>query len=155
MESAGLSCARNTHPPHAMPMPRARKRNPLIRTILFVTGILVIIISPIVGAIPGPGGIFVFAAGLVLVLQNSSWARKQFARWKKRYPKFGNLADTALQRRSARRRRLRDQDALLDAGLPPADPDWSQPADWPRLIGHQWRRLTRRGKAAKPGDATR
>lgn len=132
-------------------MSAARPRNPLIRSVLFVTGILVIIASPIVGAIPGPGGVFVFAAGLVLVLQNSKWARKHFARWKRRYPKFGNLADTALRRRSFRRRRLRDQDAALDAGLPPPDPDWSHPADWPRLFGQALRRITgrRRGEGMR------
>lgn len=91
-------------------MPRARARSPLKRTILFVTGILVILVSPIVGAIPGPGGIFVFAAGLVLVLQNSKWARRNFARWKRKYPRFGNLADRALQRRSAKRRRARGKE---------------------------------------------
>lgn len=125
-------------------MPRVRTRNPFVRTILFVTGILIIIISPIVGAIPGPGGIFVFAAGLVLVLQNSSWARRNFARWKRRWPKFGNLADTALQRRSAKRRRSRDAEALEAAGLPPAEPDWSQPGDWGRLIKLWWGKLTGR-----------
>lgn len=91
-------------------MPRARPRSPLMRTLLFVTGILVIIVSPIVGAIPGPGGVFVFAAGLVLVLQNSGWARKRFARAKRRWPRFGHYADMALRRRSARRRRTRDKE---------------------------------------------
>ncbi|MCW3835446.1 hypothetical protein ACFQ1E_07115 [Sphingomonas canadensis] len=138
-----------------MPAHAPRRRNPLVRSILFATGVLVIIASPIVGAIPGPGGIFVFAAGLVLVLQNSAWARKRFARWKRRYPKFGNLADTALRRRSARRRYKREQDAILDAGLPPADPDWSIPSDWPRLARHALRRLLGRTPPAGPRDSTR
>lgn len=88
-------------------MPRTRSRSPLMRTLLFAAGVLVIIVSPIIGAIPGPGGIIVFAAGLVLVLQNSNWARKHFARAKKRWPRFGGLADRALQRRSGKRRRER------------------------------------------------
>ncbi|WP_262503925.1 MULTISPECIES: hypothetical protein [unclassified Sphingosinithalassobacter] len=70
-----------------------------------------ILAAPIVGVIPGPGGIFVFAAGLVLVLQNSRWARRHFVRAKRRWPRFGALADRALRRRSARRRRLRQRDA--------------------------------------------
>lgn len=90
-----------------------RGRNPLTRTILFVTGILVIIVSPVVGAIPGPGGVFVFAAGLVLVLQNSEWARKHFARAKRRWPRFGHYADMALRRRSFRRRQTRAREAAL------------------------------------------
>ncbi len=84
------------------------RRNPIVRTVLIVTGVALILISPIVGAIPGPGGVFVFAAGLVLVLQNSLWARHHFARIKRRWPRFGHYADMALRRRSARRRRERD-----------------------------------------------
>ena len=32
----------------------------------------------LVGAIPGPGGIFVFAAGLALVLKTSMWAKRRY-----------------------------------------------------------------------------
>ena len=94
-------------------MPRSRLRSPLVRTILFVTGLLVIAASPLVGVIPGPGGVFVFAAGLVLVLQNSVWARKRFARLKTRWPRFGHYADMALRRRSFRRRQQREKDAAM------------------------------------------
>lgn len=72
-----------------------------------------IAVSPLVGILPGPGGIFVFAAGLVLVLQNSLWAQKRFCRAKRRWPRFGHYADRALRRRSARRRRLRAQEAKI------------------------------------------
>ncbi|MBO9711551.1 hypothetical protein [Sphingomonas sp.] len=82
-------------------------RNPLVRTLLLLLGLLVIGVSPLVGIIPGPGGIFVFAAGLVLVLQNSGFARRHFARAKRRWPKFGHYADMALRRRSFRRRQAR------------------------------------------------
>lgn len=88
-------------------------RSPLVRTVLFVTGALLIAVTPLVGIIPGPGGIFVFAAGLVLVLQNSVWAQKVFARTKRRWPRFGHYADKALRRRSARRRRERAAEAKI------------------------------------------
>lgn len=94
-------------------MAQARRRNPLVRMALFATGSLLILVSPIVGAIPGPGGVFVFAAGLVLVLQNSDWARRHFARAKRRWPRFGHYADMALRRRSFRRRRERAKEAAL------------------------------------------
>ena len=90
-----------------------RGHNPLTRTILVLAGILTIIVSPIIGAIPGPGGVFVFAAGLVLVLQNSELARKHFARAKRRWPRFGHYADMALRRRSFRRRQSRAKEAAL------------------------------------------
>jgi hypothetical protein len=93
-------------------MPRARK-SPAIRIALLVTGFLLIAVTPLVGVVPGPGGIFVFAAGLVLVLQNSNWARKRFARLKRRWPRFGHYSDMALRRRSFRRRQQRDKDAAI------------------------------------------
>jgi hypothetical protein len=93
-------------------MPRARK-SPAIRIALLVTGFLLIALTPLVGVVPGPGGIFVFAAGLVLVLQNSNWARKRFARLKRRWPRFGHYSDMALRRRSFRRRQQRDKDAAV------------------------------------------
>jgi hypothetical protein len=94
-----------------MAKPRNARRNPLLRTILFGLGVALIVAAPLVGVIPGPGGILVFAAGLVLVLRNSHWARRNFVRWKHRWPRFGKLADRALQRRSAHRRRLRAREA--------------------------------------------
>jgi hypothetical protein len=85
----------------------AKRSNPLLRTLLVVLGMLIMLVSPIVGVIPGPGGIFVFAAGLILVLKNSHRARTEFVRFKRRSPRFGHYADMALRRRSARRRKER------------------------------------------------
>ncbi|MBB5717215.1 hypothetical protein FHR23_000122 [Stakelama sediminis] len=84
---------------------------PLWRFILILTGLVLMVGAPIVGILPGPGGIFVFAAGLVLVLRNSLWARRHFARIKRRWPWFGDLADRALRRRSAARRRQKKRDS--------------------------------------------
>ncbi|MDP5280623.1 hypothetical protein Q9Q95_16975 [Sphingomonas sp. DG1-23] len=93
-------------------MSRARK-SPAVRIALLMTGFLLIVATPLVGIIPGPGGIFVFAAGLVLVLQNSKWARRRFARLKRRWPRFGHYSDMALRRRSFRRRQQRARDAAI------------------------------------------
>ena len=68
--------------------------------------------TPLVGVIPGPGGIFVFAGGLALMLQNSRWAKRQFVHGKRRWPKMGHYADLGLRRASARRRRDRDRESL-------------------------------------------
>ncbi|MGF1550461.1 MAG: hypothetical protein ACFBQW_08045 [Sphingomonadaceae bacterium] len=80
---------------------------PVVRTGLFALGCLLMIVSPIVGAIPGPGGIFVFAAGLALALKYSQWAKRQYARFKRKRPRLGRWADRGLGRRSARRRAAR------------------------------------------------
>lgn len=79
-------------------------RVPLVRQILVVTGCLLMAVSPLVGAVPGPGGVFVFAAGLSLSLKYSGLAKRLYVRFKKRYPNKGRWADWGLRRASARRR---------------------------------------------------
>jgi hypothetical protein len=76
----------------------------MVRQGLFLLGCLLILISPLAGAIPGPGGIFVFAAGLGLVLKYSSWAKRRYVHFKRRHPKKGRWADWGMRRASARRR---------------------------------------------------
>src|SRR3546814_2088054 len=68
-----------------------RRSHPAVRIALLVIGTLLILSTPIVGPLPGPGGIFVFAGGLTLVLRNSRWARRRFARLKRRWPKMGEV----------------------------------------------------------------
>jgi len=72
-----------------------------------------------VGALPGPGGIFVFAAGAALLLRNSAWVRRRYVWAKKRWPKLGHYSDMSLRRRSHRqrqaRRREREARAARDA----------------------------------------
>jgi hypothetical protein len=79
-------------------------RVPLVRQILVVAGCLLMAVSPLVGAIPGPGGVFVFAAGLSLALKYSGLAKRLYVRFKKRHPNKGRWADWGLRRRSAKRR---------------------------------------------------
>ena len=90
---------------------RAWGRNPLVRSGLFVLGILLILVSPLVGAIPGPGGVIVFAFGLGLVLKYSEWAKRQYVKFKRAHPNKGRWADWGMRRTSARRREaLRRED---------------------------------------------
>ena len=85
------------------PLTRLRA-NPMARTALFVLGLVLMAGSPLVGVIPGPGGVLVFAAGLALALQNSRWAKRRYVRFKRWQPTAGRWADWGLRRRSARRR---------------------------------------------------
>jgi hypothetical protein len=75
-----------------------------------VLGVILLIITPIIGTLPGPGGVFVFAIGLGLVLRNSRWAKKRYVDFKRRYPKSGGWADWGLRRPSAKRRQKRAKD---------------------------------------------
>jgi hypothetical protein len=78
-----------------------------VRAALVVLGCLLICLTPVVGPIPGPGGVIVFAAGLTLVLRYSDWAKKRYVHFKRKHPKKGAWADWGLRRRSARRREER------------------------------------------------
>lgn len=75
-----------------------------VRTGLFVVGLLLMAGSPLLGVLPGPGGIIVFGAGLALTLKYSEWAKRQYVRFKRRHPNKGAWADWGMRRPSARRR---------------------------------------------------
>lgn len=103
--------ARASYPP-LIPMAQRRhfspmRRNPKIRFALFVTGVFLIIISPIIGILPGPGFLILFPIGLMLCLQNSNWAKRRYVRFKARHARYGAWADKAMRRASAARRRAR------------------------------------------------
>jgi hypothetical protein len=76
-----------------------------MRLCMLALGWLLVILSPIVGAIPGPGGLFLFVPGMALLLRNSAWVRRRYAKLKRRWPKAGNACDQAMRRPSALRRR--------------------------------------------------
>lgn len=75
-----------------------------VRTSLFVLGLLLMAATPVVAVFPGPGGIFVFAAGLALTLKNSEWAKRKYVQFKRWQPRAGAWADWGLRRPSAKRR---------------------------------------------------
>ena len=97
--------------------------HPVVEWTIFAVGVILILLSPLAGAIPGPGGIFVFALGLAMVLKTSMWAKRRYVRFKRKQPKIGRWADWGLRRRSAlRRERLaKEQEAVAtaEAGDPP------------------------------------
>lgn len=77
----------------------------MVQSALFGLGFVIVLVSPIVGAIPGPGGILVAGTGLALMLRTSMWAKRRYVRFKRWQPKAGDWTDLALRRRSSRRRR--------------------------------------------------
>ena len=77
---------------------------PVVRTALFVLGVVLMIVSPLLGVLPGPGGIIVFGAGLGLTLKYSQWAKRRYVGLKRKHPKKGEWADWGMRRRSYRRR---------------------------------------------------
>lgn len=86
---------------------QALERVPAVRTALFVLGCLLLVATPIVGLLPGPGGIVLFGAGAALVLKYSAWAKRRYVRFKRRHPIKASWADWSLRRRSVKRREER------------------------------------------------
>ncbi|WP_246623179.1 hypothetical protein [Sphingomonas colocasiae] len=75
-----------------------------MRWTMLAIGWLFIAVTPLVGPIPGPGGVITFAIGAGLVLKNSRWAKRRYVRFKQRHPKWGSWSDWSLRRESAKRR---------------------------------------------------
>ena len=85
---------------------------PLVEWGLLVLGVLLIIAGLVISPLPGPGGIFLIAPGLALVLKTSMWAKRRYVRLKKKRVRFrgrqvviGDWTDWALRRQSAKRRK--------------------------------------------------
>lgn len=89
--------------------------NPIVRSCLVAAGILLIAVTPIVGPIPGPGGIITFGAGLSLILKYTGWAKRLYVRFKRRHPNKGRWTDWSMRRLSARRRHEREQRETAEA----------------------------------------
>jgi hypothetical protein len=78
--------------------------SPLGETMLFVAGILLDILGLALAPLPGPGGIFLIAPGVALILKTSMWAKRNYVRLKRWQPKAGTWMDWGLRRKSAQRR---------------------------------------------------
>ncbi len=78
-----------------------------VRLALFALGVLLMVASPIVGVLPGPGFIILFPLGMMLCLQNSAWAKRIYVRFKWRHPRYAGWTDRVMRRASAARKRER------------------------------------------------
>ena len=87
---------------------RARWRRffdlPKVEWSLFALGLLLIAGGLVIAPLPGPGGIFLIAPGLALVLKSSIWAKRHYVRVKRWQPRAGRWMDWSLRRKSAARR---------------------------------------------------
>lgn len=88
-----------------------------MRTGLFVLGLILMAGAPVLGILPGPGGVIVFAAGLALTLKYSEWAKRKYVAFKRAHPNKGRWADWGLRRRSAQRREALRKNPARDPAL--------------------------------------
>jgi len=81
------------------------------RLFMLAVGPALIALSPVVGLVPGPGGLLVFVAGVALTLRASPTAKRIYVRAKRRWPKLGHWSDKGLRRPSHFRRLRRERNA--------------------------------------------
>ena len=88
---------------------------PWVEWAMFAGGLLLIVAGFALAPLPGPGGIFLIAPGLALVLKSSMWAKRHYVRVKRWQPRAGKWLDWSLRRKSAARRdalrKARESDA--------------------------------------------
>ena len=122
---------------------------PVVEWTIFAVGLLLLfVVAPLVGAIPGPGGVLVAGVGLAMVLKTSMWAKRRYVKFKRWQPKAGGWADWALRRRSARRRLKRKKEREAREGAVAAnatlvpDPPLTPPETWADREGRPHRDRT-------------
>lgn len=90
-------------------------RHPAMRVAQLSLGGVLIVGAGVMGPLPGPGGVFLFAGGMILILRNSHRAKLKWARLKRRWPRTGHLVDRVMRRPSALRRHARAKAAAAVA----------------------------------------
>ena len=81
------------------------RQNAYVRFWLFILGCLLLVMVPIIGLFPGPGGVLLFPVGMALALQNSTWAKRVYGRFKRKRPRYAGWADRIMRRPTAARHR--------------------------------------------------
>ncbi len=94
---------------------------PVVEWAMFVVGVLLILAGFMLAPLPGPGGIFLIAPGLALVLKTSMWAKRRYVRLKRWQPKAGKWMDWALRRQSYQRREALRKDGSAEPQQVPGD----------------------------------
>ena len=95
--------------------------HPVVEWSILIIGVILMILSPLAGVLPGPGGIFVFAIGLAMVLRTSMWAKRRYVHFKRWQPKAARWTDWGLRRSSAKRREAIRKERE-EIGYPPEMP---------------------------------
>jgi hypothetical protein len=84
--------------------PPKAKDSPAYRWAMIILGWAIMLSAPVVGILPGPGGLILFPLGLGIVLKNSIWAKRQFSKQTKRHPEYGHWFNWAMRRKRFKER---------------------------------------------------
>ena len=87
---------------------------PAVQWTMFGIGVVLVLLAPVVGALPGPGGTILFGLGLGLMLKTSIWAKRHYVKFKRWQPKIARWTDWGLMRKSPKRRaeRMKQLEAM-------------------------------------------
>ena len=78
--------------------------NPIVELTILGLGVLLVIGGLVISPVPGPGGAFLIAPGVALILKTSMWAKRRYVNIKRWQPGAGRWMDWALRRPRAKRR---------------------------------------------------
>lgn len=70
--------------------------------IMIIIGWTFVVLAPIVSPLPGPMGLAFLIIGAALILKNSLWAKRQYAKRSKQHPEYGLWFNWAMRRKRFR-----------------------------------------------------
>ncbi len=80
------------------PVGKSWRETNAFRWCMLMFGWLIVLGAPLLGPLPGPGPLVLLPIGLALILKNSLWAKKRYARLARRHPEYANWANWAMRR---------------------------------------------------------
>lgn len=86
------------------PKPKKLSEMRAFQWTMIAIGWTFVVLAPIVSPLPGPMGLAFFIIGSALILKNSLWAKRQYARHSKRHPEYGEWLNWAMRRKRFRKR---------------------------------------------------
>lgn len=80
------------------------KESRAYRLAMLTLGWMLVLGSPLLGPIPGPGPLIILPIGLAIILKHSRWAKRRYAIFARANPEYGRWADWAMRRSKATER---------------------------------------------------
>lgn len=81
--------------------PKTWRQAKWLQRTMILLGWLLIIGAVAIGPLPGPGPLLLAPVGLALILKNSIWAKRRYAKLAKQHPQYGDWLHWMLRRSRA------------------------------------------------------
>ncbi len=73
------------------------------KTVYIAAGVLLVVAGIIIAPLPGPGGVPVIMAGMLILLRHSPSMRRRWVRTRRRWPRAASPFDRVLRRMRGKR----------------------------------------------------